>query len=87
MADYSFELQTIMELQKTVSGLQAKTDRLIDDVKGQGGKLDALLHQASQIKGGLVVGGTLILAFAGLLSWFVSKWGDAVINAIKTIPK
>jgi len=30
MADYSFELQTIMELQKTVSGLQAKTDRLID---------------------------------------------------------
>jgi hypothetical protein len=61
MLDHSFTLQAIMELQKSVSELATKTERLIKDVEGQGSKVEDVRHQISFVKGALWVVGTLIV--------------------------
>ena len=55
MLDHSFTLQAIMELQRTLAELGAKTERLIKDVESQNGKLDAVRHQVTYAKGALVI--------------------------------
>ena len=69
MLDHSFTLQAIMELQKTLSEVVTKTDRLIADVERQGAKLDAVRQQISFVRGAVWVFGAisaLLLALAGL---------------------
>ena len=53
MIDHSFTLQAIMELQKSLSEIGAKTDRLIKDVESQTFKLDAVRHQVTFAKGAI----------------------------------
>jgi hypothetical protein len=63
MLDYSFTLQAIMEVQKALGDLTAKTERLISDVSGHGTKIDDIRHQISFVKGALwVVGGLVVIA-------------------------
>jgi hypothetical protein len=66
MVDYSFTLQAVMELQKTVAGLATKTDRLIDDVDKQSVKIDGVRHQITFVKGAVWVFGGLF-ALAGVV--------------------
>jgi uncharacterized protein YoxC len=45
--------------------LSVKVDRLIQDVEGQGAKIDAVRHQISFVKGALwVIGGVIAIAVA-----------------------
>jgi hypothetical protein len=74
MLDYSFTLQAVMELQKTVAGLATKTDRLIDDVDKQGTKIDDVRHQITFVRGAVWV-------FAGLFAL-----AGIVLAALRLIP-
>jgi hypothetical protein len=61
MLDHSFTLQAIMEVQKTIGDLTAKTERLISDVAGHGTKIDGIRHQIAFVKGALWVIGALVV--------------------------
>lgn len=39
---HDFTLQAVMEMQRSIGDLAAKTDRLITDVKSQGDKIDGI---------------------------------------------
>jgi hypothetical protein len=60
LLDHSFTLQAVMELQKAVSELSTKTDRLITDVAAHGSKIDAVREQISFVRGGMWVIGALV---------------------------
>lgn len=45
MLDYSFTLQAIMEMQKTLGGLSSDIRHLTDTVKEHDGKIDKLSHK------------------------------------------
>ncbi len=59
MADYSFTLQAVMELQKTVGQLTERIDTLIKRVDQQGPKLSSISHQIYAAWAVLVVLGIL----------------------------
>lgn len=60
MIDHSFTLQAIMELQKSVSQLATKTDRLISDVESHGAKIDDVRGKIRFVQGALWVIGAII---------------------------
>jgi predicted amino acid-binding ACT domain protein len=70
MLDHSFTLQAVMELQKSVSELATKTDRLIKDVEAQGAKIDVVRQQISFVKGAMWVIGTLV-ALASIVAAYL----------------
>jgi len=72
MLDRSFTLQVVMELQKLVAEIGAKTDRLITDVAGQGEKIDAVRHQISFVRGVLWVFGFLVVIMGSLITLYIS---------------
>lgn len=71
MLDYSFTLQAIMEVQKSVAQLTTKTDRLISDVDAHGSKIDTIRNQISFVKGAMwVIGGLVVIGMA-LIGWYI----------------
>lgn len=82
-ADHSFTLQAIMELQKSVSQLGAKVDRLVGDVDKQSGKLSDLDKSIDRFKTAFWVGGGILALvvpiIAGMFWWSI---GDK-INDLK----
>lgn len=66
---HDFTLQAVIEMQKSLGELTAKTDRLISDVKSQGDKIDGVRLLLARIGGGaallvVLVGiGTALLRF------------------------
>jgi hypothetical protein len=73
MLDHSFTLQVVMELQKLVAEVGAKTDRLIKDVEEHGDKIDAVRHQISFVRGALWVIGFLVIGMGSLITFYISK--------------
>jgi len=68
-----------------VGKLTAHVERLIEDVKSQSTKLDALAHQASFIKGGIAVSTFFLTAIIAVASYILSsKWND-LLAAIKVV--
>jgi len=60
-------LQLLIELQRAVADLSAKTDRLIKDVESQSNKLDAVRHQITFVKGAMwLLGGLVAFSAAGI---------------------
>lgn len=84
---HDFTLQAVMEMQKTLGDLSAKVERLIGDVKSQGDKVDGLRHQASFIKGGIAVAVFFITGIVTVASFILSAKWDALLAAIKAMPK
>jgi hypothetical protein len=75
MLDHGFTLQTVMELQKSVGALGAKTDRLIMDVQDHGNTLKDVNGKMSFVRGAMRVVGSLVaiaIAIGGLLLGAVS---------------
>lgn len=76
MLDYSFTLQSVMEVQKAVGALTTKVDRLIDDVDKQSNSVDDIRHKISFVRGavwvigiaGALIGTVLTLVFTGKIS-------------------
>lgn len=62
MIDHSFTLQAVMELQKSVAELAAKTDRLIKDVGEQGTKISGIQSTIGFVRGAAWVIGLLVAA-------------------------
>lgn len=74
MIDHSFTLQAIMEVQKSVSQMATKTDRLISDVESHGTKIDDVRGKIRFVQGGLWVIGAIVtigVAVVGLALRFV----------------
>ena len=65
-----FTLQLLVELQRAVADISAKTDRLIKDVESQSNKLDAVRQQISFAKGAVWVIGALMALIAGTGLYF-----------------
>lgn len=59
-ASYDFTLQAVMEMQRSIGDLAAKTDRLIADVKSQGEKIDSVRMKIAWVTGGAAVVGFLV---------------------------
>ncbi len=57
---HDFQLQIIMELQRSIGDLSAKTDRLIADVKSQSDKVDKLRMRFAWVTGAAAVIGFLL---------------------------
>lgn len=58
-------VQAVVEMQRSIGELCAKTDRLIADVKSQGDKIDSVRQQISWLTGAAVaVAGVIALIFA-----------------------
>ncbi len=57
---HDFTLQAVIEMQRSLGELSAKTDRLIADVKSQGDKIDTVRMRFSWVAGGAAVVGFLI---------------------------
>jgi hypothetical protein len=70
-----------------IGKLTANVDRLIQDVKGQGDKIDTLRQQASYIKGGIAVAVLLIGGFIWIASSFLDHKWDAAINSLAAFAK
>lgn len=71
MVDHSFTLQAIMEVQRSVAELTAKTDRLIADVDSHGTKIDTIRNQISFVRGAMwVIGGLVAVAIAAA-AWYL----------------
>jgi len=68
---HDFTLQAVMEMQKGVGELTAKTERLIADVKGQSDKVGELRDTLIWLKGAVAVIGLIGLVIAPLLTWFL----------------
>ena len=64
---HDFTLQAIIEMQRSIGDLCAKTDRLISDVKGHGEKIDSIRLRMAWIAGGAAVVGFLFAAVIGLI--------------------
>jgi len=63
-----------------IGELSSKVDRLIGDVGTQGTKIDLVNHQISFAKGALWVIGFVILALAGIATWYLSGKMSITIN-------
>lgn len=64
---HDFTLQTVMEMQRSLGELGAKVDRLINDVKGHGEKLDSVRMRLAWVAGGAAVLGFLVAVGLALL--------------------
>jgi hypothetical protein len=70
-----------------IGKLTASVDRLVDDVKSHGAKIDDLRHQASFVKGAIYIGVLFIGAFIAIASFFLSTKWEAAVQAIRAIAK
>jgi hypothetical protein len=64
---YDFTLQAVVEMQRSLGELSAKTDRLITDVKSQGDKIDSVRMRLAWLAGGAAVLGFLVAIGLGLV--------------------
>jgi hypothetical protein len=80
-SDYSFTLQTVMELQKSTGQLISKVDRLCDDVQGFGTRLGTVEKAVDRVKTGIYVA-SAILTIVGFVFWWAI--GDRVTTAVKS---
>jgi hypothetical protein len=72
MLDHSFTLQSILDLHRSVERIATKTDRLIDDVKGHGTKIDELRMTIARWTGVILLAAILlpIIAKFAIDRWF-----------------
>jgi len=64
---HDFTLQAVIEMQRSIGELVAKTDRLIADVKSHGEKIDTVRMKMSWLAGGAAVVGFLIAVALALV--------------------
>lgn len=57
---HDFTLQAVIEMQKSIGELSAKTDRLISDVKSHGDKIDGIRLTLAWVAGGAAVVGVIV---------------------------
>lgn len=57
---HDFTLQAVIEMQKSIGELSAKTDRLISDVKSHGEKIDGIRLTLAWVAGGAAVVGVIV---------------------------
>ena len=55
-----------------IGKLTASVNRLVDDVRSHGGKIDDLRHQASFVKGAIYIGVILVGAFIAIASFVLT---------------
>jgi len=75
-SDYSFTLQAVMEMQKTIGQLTQAVTTLTDQQKSQATKLDKISHQ---VYAALVV----ILLIGALLTFFAKTANDLLTHRIE----
>jgi hypothetical protein len=57
---HDFTLQAVIQMQKSIGELCAKTDRLISDVKSHGDKIDGIRLTLAWVAGGAAVVGVIV---------------------------
>jgi hypothetical protein len=71
---HDFTLQAIIEMQRTLGELSAKTDRLMTDVKSQGDKIDKVRLRLSWVAGGAAVVGFFVAVLLVVLRFLPLNW-------------
>ena len=67
---HDFTFQAVIEMQRSIGELSAKTDRLVSDVKSQGEKIDGVRIRLAWVAGAAAVVGFLIALALGLMRVF-----------------
>jgi hypothetical protein len=70
-----------------IGKLTANVDRLIEDVKSHGGKLDDIKHNVSFVRGAVWASAGLIAALIAVVSFFLSSKWDAMAAALAALQK
>jgi hypothetical protein len=82
----SILLQSIMETQKTIAEIGAKTDRLIADVGKQSEKIEGIRSQISFFKGAAWVIGSILAAALVFGIAVYNKLGSTSVPTIASLP-
>jgi hypothetical protein len=75
-SDYSFTLQAVMEMQKSVGQLTQAVQTLTEESKQQRAKLDRISHI-------IYAAGAVITVVGGMIVFLVNKLADALIAGYK----
>ena len=76
-SDYSFTLQAVLELQKSVGQLQEAVSTIKEQIKHQGEKLDKLNLR-------IYAAGTVLVVLGAILSFLLNKGVDLLIQLTKS---
>ncbi len=80
MTDYSFTLQAIMEMQKTIGGLNEAVGTLKSLTEKQGDKLDKISHR--------IYAATVVITIAlPILAFLANLLAPTVLGALHLIPQ
>ena len=82
----SHVIQSLIEIQKELSALSAKTDRVIDDVKLLNSHVDDLRKKLNWAEGFAVAAAVLIPACATLIWWLIGNQLTDIKNKIYSPP-
>lgn len=76
-SEHSFSLQMVMELQKSVSELSTKVNRLVEDSKAQGDKIDRVAEKVDNLRmwAASIIGGSAVIWF---LIWAMTMWRQEI---------
>jgi hypothetical protein len=70
MADHSFTLQAVMEMQKCLGSLESKIDRAVNDISSHGKKLDELNEKFVFVRG-FGVAALVLIPICGMIIWWL----------------
>jgi hypothetical protein len=82
----SHVIQCLVEIQKEVSALSAKTERLISDVGKLDDRVDGLRHTLSRAQGFGIAAVLLIPACAAIIWWLIGGQLTEIKNKLYAIP-
>lgn len=73
-------LQTAIEMQKSLGGIEAKVDRLIDDVAGLSKRLGEVETAVERVRTSIIVASVILTAVGGVFWWAL---GDRISTAVQ----
>lgn len=85
-SDYSFTLQTIMEMQKTLGQLTQAVNTLTEESKKRGDILDKISHKVYAAQVGLVVAGVVLSTLGSAAVYLLSEIWKAMYPLLQLKP-
>lgn len=80
-SDYSFILQGVFDIQKSMGRLEHAVETLKEMQKTQGEKLDGVAADVHTGKVALRVIGVLVVGVGGFLAWLLSRAWDVILKS------
>lgn len=83
LSDFSFTLQAIMEMQKTLGQLTQAITTLTEESKKRGEVLDRISHKVYAAQVVLWIAGGLLTALGGVAVFFLNRIWDTILPLVR----